>query len=128
MTSLAALVDATARRLSARPERRSQSVSPDKRPLNPSRLPIAPADALRIAIVVTTAGLLESGVWTAFGHPRLFGCTALLVGGYPIVEEAVGNVLERRMTMELSMTIALVAALVIGEVVTALVIAAFVLV
>ena len=43
------------------------------------------------------------------------------------LREAVENLLERRMTMELSMTIALVAALVTGEVFVALVIAAFVL-
>ncbi len=72
--------------------------------------------------------LLGSGVWTAFGHPRWFGCAVLFVGGYPIFKEAFDNVLERRMTMELSMTMALVAALAIGEVFTALVITAFVLV
>jgi Cd2+/Zn2+-exporting ATPase/Cu+-exporting ATPase len=51
-----------------------------------------------------------------------------LVGGYPIFREASANILDRRMTMELSMTIALVAALAIGEVFTALVITSFVLV
>ncbi|HXK08771.1 MAG TPA: cation-translocating P-type ATPase [Vicinamibacteria bacterium] len=51
-----------------------------------------------------------------------------LVGGYPILREALKNLLERRMTMELSMTIALVAATAIGEFFTALVIVLFVLV
>jgi hypothetical protein len=32
---------------------------------------------------------------------------AALVGGYPIVKEAFENIVERKMTMELSMTIAL---------------------
>jgi Cd2+/Zn2+-exporting ATPase/Cu+-exporting ATPase len=50
------------------------------------------------------------------------------VGGYAIFREALENVLERRMTMELSMTIAIVAALVIREFFTALVITLFVLV
>jgi heavy metal translocating P-type ATPase len=50
-----------------------------------------------------------------------------LVGAFPIVKEAIENVFERRMTMELSMTIAIVAALAIGEFFTALVITAFVL-
>jgi hypothetical protein len=50
------------------------------------------------------------------------------VGGYPIFKEAWENLRERRMTMELSMTLALVAALVVGETFTALVIAVFVLV
>jgi heavy metal translocating P-type ATPase len=47
--------------------------------------------------------------------------------GCPIFKEAFENILERRMTMELSMTIALVSALAIGEFFTALVITAFVL-
>ena len=52
----------------------------------------------------------------------------LLVGGWPILKEAFENLLARRMTMELSMTIAIVAAAAIGEFFTALVITLFVLV
>jgi heavy metal translocating P-type ATPase len=50
-----------------------------------------------------------------------------VIGGFPIYKEAWENLLKRRMTMELSMTIALVAALAIGQFFTALVIAFFVL-
>jgi Cd2+/Zn2+-exporting ATPase/Cu+-exporting ATPase len=53
---------------------------------------------------------------------------ATLVGGYPIFREALSVLVGRRMTMELSMTIALVAAMTIGEFFTALVIVLFVLV
>jgi heavy metal translocating P-type ATPase len=56
------------------------------------------------------------------------GVICALVGGYPIFHEAVENILERRMTMELSMAIAILAALAIREVFTALVITLFVLV
>jgi len=56
------------------------------------------------------------------------GITCTLVGGFPIFREAYENMVERRMTMELSMTIAIVAALAIREVFTALVITLFVLV
>ena len=52
----------------------------------------------------------------------------LLIGGYPIFKEAIADLLERRMTMELSMTIALVAAAAIGEFFTALLITVFVLI
>jgi len=52
----------------------------------------------------------------------------VLFGGYPIFKEAISDLLERRMTMELSMTIALVAASVIGEFFTALLITVFVLI
>jgi cation transport ATPase len=51
-----------------------------------------------------------------------------IAGGYPIFHEAIENILERRMTMELSMAIAILAALAIREVFTALVITLFVLV
>src|SRR5947208_1661992 len=56
------------------------------------------------------------------------GIVGLVVGGWPIFREALENLLARRMTMELSMTIAIVAAAAIGEFFTALVIALFVLV
>jgi cation transport ATPase len=52
---------------------------------------------------------------------------AVLGGGYPVFREALGNLLARRMTMELSMTIALAAALAIREFTTALFILFFVL-
>jgi P-type Cu+ transporter len=56
------------------------------------------------------------------------GVVCAVVGGYPIYHEALENILERRMTMELSMAIAILAALAIREVFTALVITLFVLV
>jgi heavy metal translocating P-type ATPase len=56
------------------------------------------------------------------------GLAGILIGGYPIFKEAISDLLERRMTMELSMTIALVAASVIGEFFTALLITVFVLI
>ena len=71
-------------------------------------------------------------VWTQI-VPRVRGIDILavlgvLIGGYPIFKEAIADLLGRRMTMELSMTIALVAASVIGEFFTALLITVFVLI
>lgn len=65
--------------------------------------------------------------------PRALGIDVLaligvLIGGYPIFKEAISDLLERRMTMELSMTIALAAASAIGEFFTALLITVFVLI
>jgi heavy metal translocating P-type ATPase len=57
-----------------------------------------------------------------------FGVICALVGGLPIFREAYEHIVQRRMTMELSMTIAIVAALAIREVFTGLVITLFVLV
>jgi heavy metal translocating P-type ATPase len=76
-----------------------------------------------LAIVVTWLRL-----WQPLPYFDVIGFAAVLIGGYPIFREALTDLLSRRMTMELSMTIALVSALVIGEVFTALVIVFFVLI
>lgn len=57
----------------------------------------------------------------------LLAVTAVLAGGFPVFREALQNLFSRRMTMELSMTIALTAALAIREFTTALFILFFVL-
>jgi Cd2+/Zn2+-exporting ATPase/Cu+-exporting ATPase len=67
-------------------------------------------------------------VWQPLPHFDVIGFASVLIGGYPIFREALADLLSRRMTMELSMTIALVSALAIGEVFTALVIVFFVLI
>jgi Cd2+/Zn2+-exporting ATPase/Cu+-exporting ATPase len=56
------------------------------------------------------------------------GVICTIIGGFPIFHEAYQNITQRRMTMELSMAIAIVAALAIREIITALVITLFVLV
>jgi P-type Cu+ transporter len=56
------------------------------------------------------------------------GVICTIVGGFPILHEAYENIVQCRMTMELSMTIAIAAALVIGEIFTALIVTLFVLV
>jgi heavy metal translocating P-type ATPase len=58
----------------------------------------------------------------------VFGVICTVVGGFPIFHEAYENITQRRMTMELSMAIAIVAALAIREIFTALVITLFVLI
>jgi len=84
-------------------------------------------DIARIASVAAAAAAVWFRVWEPFTHVSVIGIAAALVGGYPIFKEAIENIAERKMTMELSMTIALLAALAIGEFFTALVITAFVL-
>jgi heavy metal translocating P-type ATPase len=86
------------------------------------------ADVARILLVALAAAMVWFRVWEPFSSFSVIGVGATVVGGYPIFREAVENIVQRRMTMELSMTIALVAALAIGEAFTALVIALFVLV
>jgi heavy metal translocating P-type ATPase len=85
-------------------------------------------DLARVALVALGAALVWLRVWEPLPHLSLIGLAVTIVGGWPIFREALENLVERRMTMELSMTIALVAALAIGEFFTALVITLFVLV
>jgi P-type Cu+ transporter len=84
-------------------------------------------DLTRIGFVVLAALAVWFRVWEPFPHISVIGIAATLIGGYPIFKEAIENIVERKMTMELSMTIALLAALAIGEFFTALVITGFVL-
>ncbi len=84
-------------------------------------------EVLRVVFVALAAAAVWFHLWEPFPRVSVIGLVATLIGGYPIFKEAFENVLERRMTMELSMTIALVSALAIGEFFTALVITAFVL-
>ena len=82
----------------------------------------------RVLFVAAAAG----AIWFLHGgwNPYLtaLGVLCTLVGGFPIFHEAYENIVQRRMTMELSMAIAIVAALAIREIFTALVITLFVLV
>jgi heavy metal translocating P-type ATPase len=80
----------------------------------------------RIAFVALAAAAVWFRVWEPFPRVSVVGIVATIIGGYPIFKEAFENIVERKMTMELSMTIALVSALAIGEFFTALVITAFV--
>ena len=84
-------------------------------------------EVLRVVFVALAAAAVWFHLWEPFQRISVIGVVATLIGGYPIFKEALENILDRRMTMELSMTIALVSALAIGEFFTALVITAFVL-
>src|SRR5579863_257223 len=85
-------------------------------------------DAMRIALVALAA----VAVWFRIGElgtqVSVVGIAGVLIGGWPIFKEAAENVAARRMTMELSMSIALIAAAAISEFFTALIITLFVLV
>lgn len=87
------------------------------------------ADVVRIAAV----GLAALGAWIAgaAGTPGwavgAVGAVVLAVGCWPLLVEAAGDLRARRMSMELSMLLAIVAAAVIGEWVTALAVTVFAL-
>jgi heavy metal translocating P-type ATPase len=85
-------------------------------------------DILRIAFVALACLLSLSGVAAPLGKFDYVAAIAALVGGLPIYREAWHALIQKRMTMELSMTIALLAALLIGENLTASLIVLFVLI
>jgi heavy metal translocating P-type ATPase len=85
-------------------------------------------DAARIVFVAIASAAVWFRVWEPFPRVSIIGLAGALIGMYPILEEAFEAVFERRMTMELSMTIAIGAALAIGQFFTALIIILFVLI
>src|ERR1700757_1723470 len=81
----------------------------------------------RVIFVAAAAGAIWFLAGTTNPYITTLGVVCTLVGGFPIFHEAYENIVQRRMTMELSMAIAIVAALAIREIFTALVITLFVL-
>ena len=85
-------------------------------------------DLTRVAFVAVAAGAMWFLGRSSNPYVTAIGVICTVVGGFPIFREAYENIMQRRMTMELSMAIAIVAALAIRELFTALVITLFVLV
>ena len=85
------------------------------------------AEYVRLGLMALVIVASLTGWWRHWMLRDWLAFAATLIGGFPIYEEAWENLRRRRMTMELSMTIALIAALCIGQFLTALVIAFFVL-
>jgi P-type Cu+ transporter len=90
--------------------------------------PLRWVEIVRVLFTAAAAGT----IWFLGGARNPYitavGVICTIVGGFPIFHEAYENITQRRMTMELSMTLAIVAALAIREVFTALIITLFVLV
>jgi P-type Cu+ transporter len=85
------------------------------------------AEYARLIVMAAVILASLSGWWRYWMSRDWLAFATTLIGGYSVFQEAWENLRKRRMTMELSMTIALVAALCIGQFFTALVIAFFVL-
>lgn len=85
-------------------------------------------EMLRIGFVAVAAVLVWLRIWEPLTTVSVIGVVGLAVGGWPIFKEAIENLFAKRMTMELSMSIAIIAAAAISEFFTALVITLFVLV
>jgi Cd2+/Zn2+-exporting ATPase/Cu+-exporting ATPase len=85
-------------------------------------------EAARIIVVAMTATVVWFHPYQPLPRVSLIGILGVLVGGWPIFKEAAQNAAARRMTMELSMSLAIVAAAGISQFFTALIITLFVLV
>jgi len=118
------------------PDRRA----PRPREAEPARAAAAPPDgnegehtfgwleAMRIAAVALAIVAARTHLLEPYPNLSLPGIAGILIGGWPIFRKAAENLAARRMTMELSMTVAILAAAAIAEFVTALIITLFVLV
>jgi heavy metal translocating P-type ATPase len=85
-------------------------------------------ELVRILLVGVSAAVVWLRLWEPFAAVSVIGVVGLAIGGWPIFKEAAENLVARRMTMELSMSIAIIAAAAISEFFTALVITLFVLI
>ncbi len=85
-------------------------------------------EMVRIGIVAFAGAAVWFHLWEPLPYLSVIGVVGLLIGGWPIFKEAFENLLVKRMTMELSMSIAIIAAAAISEFFTALIITLFVLV
>jgi len=85
-------------------------------------------DWARAGFVALLIPVVWSGIVPHIYGLDLLALSGIFIGGFPIFKEAIADLVKGHMTMELSMTIALVAASAIGEFRTALVITVFVLV
>jgi P-type Cu+ transporter len=82
----------------------------------------------RILVAALAAAAVWFRLWEPFPQISVIGLTGLVIGCWPIFAQAFENLLARRMTMELSMAIAIAAAAAISQFFTALIITLFVLV
>jgi len=90
--------------------------------------PFEPWAIARVGLALLGAAVLWSRVYEPFASASVIGIATLAFAGWPMFKEAFENLVARRMTMELSMTIAIVAAAAIAEFFTAVVVMLFVLV
>ncbi len=111
------------------PPLHDESEAPTTPPLVEERHAVlSPVEATRIVVVALAATSVWFHLWEPLPYVSLIGVLGVLIGAWPIFKEAAENAASRRMTMELSMSIAIVAAAAISQFFTALVITLFVLV
>ena len=84
-------------------------------------------ELLRLALIGVAALLSWMGIWHVFVPIDLIAILATIVGGYPVYKETFGALRHGHVNMEVSMTIAILASLAVGQYTVSVVITFFVL-
>lgn len=84
-------------------------------------------ERLRLILVGSAALFSYLGLWRTLSPFDIVAIVATLLGGYPVFAETFRALVHRRMTMEVSMTVAIVASLLVGQFTAAVVVTFFVL-
>ena len=85
------------------------------------------SDIVRLLIIAAAAAVSLSGVWRPFLPFDLIAIAAALVGGYPVYVETFQSLRHGHINMEVSMTLAIAASLLLGQFTVAVVVTFFVL-
>ncbi len=84
-------------------------------------------ELLRLTLMGAAALFSWLGLWRAFLPLDLVGLSSALIGGYPIYKETLQSLTHKKISMEVSMSLAILASLLIGQFTAAAVIAFFVI-
>ncbi len=84
-------------------------------------------ELLRLTLMGAAALFSWLGLWRAFLPLDLVGLGSALIGGYPIYKETLQSLTHKKISMEVSMSLAILASLLIGQFTAAAVIAFFVI-
>ncbi len=84
-------------------------------------------DLIRLAVVAVALALSWFGVWKSIAPFDFIALAITIIAGYPMYKEAYDNIRSKRMTMELSMSIAVISTLFIQQYFTGAIITFFVL-
>ena len=83
-------------------------------------------ELIRLAVMAVALALSFIGAWKSIASFDFIALAITIIGGYPMYKEAFDNIKSKRMTMELSMSIAVIATLFIQQYFTGAIITFFV--
>jgi Cd2+/Zn2+-exporting ATPase/Cu+-exporting ATPase len=84
-------------------------------------------DLVRLSLMALAGLVSYLGLWHFFAPVDLVAIAASIVGGYPVYVETIRSLRQRQVNMEVSMTLAIAASLIVGQFTAAAVVTFFVL-